>query len=129
MFTVSGQCASLTDATTAHHRISTNEFSFPSNPSSTRVHFSADNHLMESCSLQFAPSDYYVPPYLQPGYYYHKNSVKRSFDKSIYDDINTHHLKKESLNLISRNLVKDVFVRPLNGFIKYYLTAKSVVYG
>ncbi|XP_062565822.1 group 3 secretory phospholipase A2 isoform X1 [Armigeres subalbatus] len=90
---------------------------------------SAGNHLVESCSLQFAPSDYYVPPYLQPGYYYQRNSVKRSFDKSFYENVNRQQLKKESLNLISRSFVKDVVIRPINGFIKYYLTAKSVVYG
>lgn len=79
--------------------------------------------------MQFTPSDYYVPPYLQPAYHYQKNSIKRSFDTKTYENVNRQQLKQESLNLISRNLVKDAVVRPLNGFIKYYLTAKSVVYG
>ncbi|XP_065084415.1 group 3 secretory phospholipase A2 isoform X1 [Ochlerotatus camptorhynchus] len=90
---------------------------------------SAENYAMESCSLRFAPSDYYVPPYLQRTYHFHKNSIKRSFDTKPYENVNRLQLKRESLNLISRNLVKDAVIRPLNGFIKYYLTAKSVVYG
>uniref|UniRef100_A0A8D8AQ64 Phospholipase A2 n=2 Tax=Culex pipiens TaxID=7175 RepID=A0A8D8AQ64_CULPI len=85
----------------------------------------------ESCPLQFYASDYYVPPYLQPqpDLFYYQNSLKRSFDPKSYEDVNKQQLRRESLNLISRNLVKDMFIRPLNGFIKYYLTAKSVVYG
>ncbi|XP_055599981.1 phospholipase A2 phaiodactylipin isoform X1 [Uranotaenia lowii] len=84
-----------------------------------------------SCPLQFSPSDNYVPPYLTPEYYHHPNAVRRSYDKRSYQtgDFNHYQLKKESFNLISRNIVKDVFIRPINGFIKYYLTAKSVVYG
>ncbi|EDS36384.1 secretory Phospholipase A2 [Culex quinquefasciatus] len=89
------------------------------------------NTAAESCPLQFYASDYYVPPYLQPqpDLFYYQNSLKRSFDPKSYEDVNKQQLRRESLNLISRNLVKDMFIRPLNGFIKYYLTAKSVVYG
>ncbi|XP_058459006.1 group 3 secretory phospholipase A2 isoform X1 [Malaya genurostris] len=81
------------------------------------------------CPLQYYTSNQYVLPYIRPKFYYPENSIKRSFDKSIYGNDNRQQLKQESLNLISRNLVKDMFIRPLNGFLKYYITAKSIVYG
>lgn len=83
----------------------------------------------DSCPLQFYGSNQYVLPYNRPSFRNQANPIKRSFDKYSNGIANRYQLKKESLNLISKNLVRDMFIRPLNGFIKYYIVTKSVIYG
>ncbi|XP_053685542.1 group 3 secretory phospholipase A2 isoform X1 [Sabethes cyaneus] len=79
----------------------------------------------DSCPLQFYGSNQYVLPALRN----QESQIKRSFDKYSYRTLNKRQLRHDSLNLISKNLVKDMFIRPLNGFIKYYIVTKSVIYG
>ncbi|XP_055533910.1 phospholipase A(2) isoform X3 [Wyeomyia smithii] len=83
-------------------------------------------HPTDSCPLQFYGSNQYALPYAQPAF---RNPIKRSFDEYSFGVVDKQQLKKESLNLISKNLVKDMFIRPINGFIRYYVTTKSVIYG
>uniref|UniRef100_A0A182WAS7 Uncharacterized protein n=1 Tax=Anopheles minimus TaxID=112268 RepID=A0A182WAS7_9DIPT len=87
-------------------------------------------HTGYDCPTQFYRSGTYSLPY---GAAYNKHiSLRnsRSFDVGSSNDITDgNRLKFDSLGLISQNLFKDLFVRPLNGYTRYFITAKSIVYG
>ncbi|XP_040175360.1 phospholipase A2 hemilipin-like isoform X1 [Anopheles arabiensis] len=89
------------------------------------------SHSGYDCSVQFYRSGTYNLPF---GGAYNKqaNSLRnsRSFDLGSPNDVTGgNQLKISSLGLISQNLFKDLFVRPLNGYTRYWITAKSIVYG
>ncbi|XP_058120567.1 group 3 secretory phospholipase A2 isoform X1 [Anopheles coustani] len=86
-----------------------------------------------NCPMQFYRSGTYSLPDFAS--YVTHNSIRnsRSFKvgTSSPNDLaaGDSRLKIDSLGLISQNLFKDLFIRPLNGYTKYWLTAKSVIYG
>ncbi|XP_050075211.1 phospholipase A2 hemilipin isoform X1 [Anopheles maculipalpis] len=91
----------------------------------------SDSQSGYDCPIQFYRSGTYSLPYGAATYSKH-NALRnsRSFDVGHSNDISDgNRLKIDSLGLISHNLFKDLFVRPLNGYTRYFITAKSIVYG
>uniref|UniRef100_A0A182Q953 Uncharacterized protein n=1 Tax=Anopheles farauti TaxID=69004 RepID=A0A182Q953_9DIPT len=91
----------------------------------------SDNRSGHDCPMQFYRSGTFGLPY-SAAYITH-NSLRnsRSFDVGNTNELGAggNRLKFDSLGLISQNLFKDLFVRPLNGYTRYFITAKSIVYG